>query len=439
MREAPGRRRWRIAWLLGFGVMVNYVDRVNLSVSQAALYRDFGISVITFGYLSSAYNWTYALLQLPVGVWLDRFGVRRVGRLSILIWSVASFAAAMSQGVRGFFGARLLLGVGEAPTFPSNAKAIAAWFPERERGLATATFDAAAKLAPALGVPLLGLMIVHFGWRLSFAATGVLSLGYFATFFAVYRDPADDPGLSAEERAHIDKGRAEIAEEERRTAETGPSLWELLRTKKVLGMALGMGAYNYSFYLVLAWLPSYMAAMHHKGVVESAMYTAIPWIFATAVELLIGGWLVDSLIRRGHDPDHVRRWVLLGGTACGLGLLGAGSGNGTAVAIASISIAMGGLATASPVLWSVPGLIVGRRSVGRVGGIANFWGQVSAITAPIVTGYTIARTHAFTLAFGIAGAYLLLGIAAYVFLLGRIEREGETEEGPPSSSAVPPL
>jgi len=415
--RVPGRR-WRIAWLLGLGVMVNYVDRVNLSVSQSALHADFGISVITFGYLSSAYNWTYALLQLPVGVWIDRLGVRRVGRVSILIWSVASFAAALTQGVRGFFGARLLLGVGEAPTFPSNAKAIASWFPERERGLPTAIFDAAAKFAPAIGVPLLGVLMVHFGWRLSFATTGVLSLLYFAGFYLVYRDPGEDAGLSAEEREYIGRGRAaEIASR-------GASLWELLRTKKVVGMALGMGAYNYSFYLLLAWLPSFFSSMPHVDLIHSALYTAIPWIFATTVDVLIGGLLVDGLIRRGRDADHVRRWVLVGGTVCGLGLLGAGAGSGMGAAIFWISLSLGGLATASPVLWSVPGLIVRGESVGRVGGIANFWGPVSAICAPIITGYTVARTHAFTLAFEVAGLYLVVGILAYVFLLGKLERVG---------------
>src|SRR6201996_4809161 len=110
------RRRLRIAFLLGIGVVVNYFDRVNLSVAHAALITTFAISNITFGYLSAAYNWTYALCQLPVGVVLDRFGVRRVGRVSSLIWSVASFAAAVTPNLTGFFGARLLLGVGEAPT-----------------------------------------------------------------------------------------------------------------------------------------------------------------------------------------------------------------------------------------------------------------------------------------------------------------------------------
>lgn len=185
------RRRWRIAWLLGLGVLVNYFDRVNLSVSYAALTTTFGISAVTFGYLSGAYNWTYAICQLPIGVILDRFGIRRVGRLSIFLWSIASFAAALTPSIGGFFGARLLLGVGEASTFPANAKAIGYWFPPEERSFATSVFDAAAKFASAIGVPLIGMLLLRVGWRLSFAATGVISLLYFFIFWHIYRDPGD--------------------------------------------------------------------------------------------------------------------------------------------------------------------------------------------------------------------------------------------------------
>jgi len=98
------RRRWAITCLLGFGVLVNYFDRVNLSVSKEALDAAFGISAVTFGYLSSAYNWTYAALQLPSGLLLDKFGVRRVGCISTILWGVASFGAAVSTGVGGFLG-----------------------------------------------------------------------------------------------------------------------------------------------------------------------------------------------------------------------------------------------------------------------------------------------------------------------------------------------
>src|ERR1700704_5568494 len=194
------RRRWSIALLLGFGVLVNYFDRVNLSVSRDALQASFGVSAVMFGYLSSAYNWPYALLQLPSGLLLDRFGVRRVGIISTMVWSVASFAAAISTGLGGLFGARFLLGIGEAPTFPANAKATGYWFPKDERSLATAVFDSAAKFASAIGIPLLGLLLVYFGWRWNFAATGFISLLYFALFYAFYRNPSEDQSLTTAER-----------------------------------------------------------------------------------------------------------------------------------------------------------------------------------------------------------------------------------------------
>src|SRR6202789_3688173 len=200
------RRRWRIAWLLGLGVLVNYFDRVNLSVSQAALFTTFGISSVTFGYLSGAYNFTYALCQLPIGVILDKFGIRRVGIVSTFLWSVASFAAAISPSVGGLFGARFLLGVGEAPTFPANAKAIGRWFPPKERSFATSIFDAAAKFAPGIGIPLIGMMLIRIGWRWSFAITGMVSILYLLLFNRIYRDPQDDPKLTAEESRYIEEG-----------------------------------------------------------------------------------------------------------------------------------------------------------------------------------------------------------------------------------------
>ena len=197
------RRSWQIAWLLGLGVLVNYFDRVNLSVSHESLIAAFGISNIAFGYLSGAYNWTYALCQLPIGVLLDKFGVRRVGRVSTFLWSIASFAASISPGIPSLFGARFLLGIGEAPTFPSNAKAVGLWFPPKARGFATAVFDSAAKFSSAIGVPLLGLVLLRIGWRLSFALTGVISLLYFFLFWQVYSDPDEDDSLSDADRQSI--------------------------------------------------------------------------------------------------------------------------------------------------------------------------------------------------------------------------------------------
>ena len=417
-RSAP-RRRWGIALLLGLGVLVNYFDRVNLSVSQDALHNAFGISTVTFGYLLSAYSWTYAAFQLPSGLILDRFGVKLVGRIGTLLWSVASFAAALSTGLAGFLSARLLLGVGEAPTFPANAKAVGYWFPTAERSLATAIFDSAAKLAPALGIPAIGLLLLRFGWRWSFAATGLVSLLYCVLFTLLYKNPSEDRWLSSPERDLILQGGAQP--EDRVRAAKGAPLGYLLRQRKVWGLVLGFASYNYTFYLLLTWLPSYLSSTHHIDLRHSVFYTSVPWLFATVTDIVMGGWLVDKLVQRGRDASIVRQTILIGGTTLGLAVIGAAYAQTTASAIAWISLAIGGLSAASPVGWSIPSLIAPRESVGTLGGILNFGNQLSAIAAPIATGYIAQSTHSFFWAFGAAAAFLVVGISGYGFLLGRIE------------------
>ncbi|WP_348266652.1 MFS transporter [Edaphobacter paludis] len=413
------RRRWRIAWLLGIGVLVNYFDRVNLSVSHEALITSFGISAVTFGYLSGAYNWTYAMFQLPIGVLLDKFGIRRVGLIGTFLWGIASFGAAITPNLGGFFAARLLLGVGEAPTFPSNAKAIGYWFPARERSTATAIFDSAAKFSSAIGVPIIGILLLKVGWRWSFAITGFVSLIYFLFFWKIYRDPKDDPKLSDVERKHIaDDADPEMVDD----GYSGHvSLGFLLRQRKMLAMVLGFGSYNYVFYLLLTWLPSYLSSALHIDLLHSFLYTGVPWLVATAADLIVGGWLVDALLRRGWNANLVRKGVLIGGTVLGLGIIGAAHAHSAARALIWISISIGGLSAAAPVGWSIPSLIAPRHSVGKVGGIMNFSNQISGIAAPIITGYVVAATRSFAWAFGVSAVYLLIGVAAYIFMLGKIE------------------
>jgi MFS family permease len=423
------RRRWRIAWLLGIGVLVNFFDRVNLSVSHDSLIAAFGISDVAFGYLSSSYNWTYALCQLPIGVVLDKLGVRRVGRIGTFIWSAASFAASAAPNLNAFFGARLLLGVGESPTFPANSKAIGLWFPERERSFATSLNDSAAKFASAIGVPIIGIVLIHSGWRWSFAFTGAISFAYFLLFWRVYRDPDEDPELTEIERNYIEGRPVEDLAASLAAPDLGPDLNEdrqtplgqLLSQRKVLGLALGFGAYNYVFFLLLYWLPAYLSSALHIDLLHSFLYTSVPWLLATATDLAIGGLLVDFLVQRGFSQSAVRRTVLIGGTAFGLGILGAVHAHSALQALIWITVSLSGLAAAAPVAWSLPSFIAHRPDVGKVGGIINFCGQVSGIAASILTGYLITARHSYSSAFAVAAGYLAIGIAAYIFLLGTIE------------------
>ena len=412
--------------LLGFGILVNYFDRVNLSVSRDALHDAFGISTVMFGYLLSAYNWPYMLLQLPSGLLLDRFGVRRVGIVSTIVWSAASFCAAIATGIGGLFGSRFLLGIGEAPTFPGNSKAVGYWFPKNERSLATASFDSMAKFSSAIGVPILGMVLLHFGWRWNFGVTGIISLIYFALFCAYYRNPSQDARLSDVEREHIRSGGAQPEDAARAAA--GAPLWYLLQQPKVIGLALGYGSYNYVFYLLLTWLPSYLSAAHHLDLAHSVFYTSVPWLCATVAELIVGGWMVDFLIQRGWNAVRVRQTVLVGGTSLGLGIFGVAYATSTQAAVVWITISITGLSVAAPVGWSMPSLIAPRESVGTVGGIMNLSNQIAGIAAPIATGYIAAATKSFSLAFIAAAAFLLIGIAGYVFLLGNMAPIPEPDE-----------
>jgi sugar phosphate permease len=412
-------RRWRVAVLLGIGVLVNFFDRVNLSVAITPMKDEFGLGTIALGYLLSAYSWTYVMLQLPSGPVLDRFGVKPVIRISAFLWSIASFATGLARGFVGIIAARLLLGIAEAPTFPGNAKAIGVWFPRSERGLSTAIFDSSAKFASAIGIPLVAVIVHYWGWRMSFIATGALSLIYFALFWGIYSDPSDDPLLSPAEREYIAAGGAQgqSAVDPSRTA----SLWFLLRRKKVWGLALGMAAYNYNFYLFLTWLPGYLNTALHLDILRSGFFTAIPWVAATLSDLIVGGWLVDFLIRRGHDSTRVRQTILVVGLVLGLAVAGAIRSNDPHMAIFWISIALCGLAASAPVGWSIPALIAPPGSAARVAGIMNFVANLPAILAPIITGYLVGNSQSFRRPFLVAAAVLVAGILSYIFLLGKIE------------------
>ncbi len=413
------RRRWGIGALLGAGVLINYIDRIGLSVAAPQIQDMFALSPVQMGLLFSAFAWSYSLLQIPVGMVMDRFGPTRVGRWGAFLWGLAAVITALSSGFAGIFAARILLGIAEAPAFPVSSKATGYWFPRHERGMATAIFDAAAKFSNVIGVPLVAVTVVAFGWRWGFGLTAVLSFSYFVAFYCFYRDPSADTRLSSEELHYIQSGGA---------APEGPSeagamnmLGYLLSKSKVWGLTIGFAAYGYTFYLFLTWLPGYLVQTMHMSILKSAGFAAIPWAFATLTDLFVGGWLIDHLISRGKDESLVRKTVLVCGMLMGLAVFGATQTTDPAWAIFWISIALGGLASAAPVGWSLPSLIAPKGGAGTIGGIMNFANNLMGAAAPIVTGMIVGATNSFSNAFAVAGVILVIGIIAFVFVLGKIE------------------
>ena len=411
--------RWRIGTLIGAGVLINYFDRVSLSVAAPQLQSSFGLSASDIGLLFSAFFWGYAVLQIPAGLMLDRYGVTRVGRWSALLWGVSSLITACAGGFAGLFAARLLLGIAEAPSFPANSKATGYWFPIKERATSTALFDAAAKFSNVIGVPLVAVTVTHAGWRWGFGLVSALSFLYFGVFYVLYRDPSRHPRLTPLEYQYIASNGA--APEGSQGAGTLSMLALLLRSKKLWGVCIGFAAYGYCFYFFLTWLPGYLVQTMHMSILRSAGLAAIPWACATVSDLLFGGWLIDYLIARGHDATRVRKSVLLFGMTCGLAIFGATTTTSPAVAVFWISIALSGLAAAAPVWWSLPTLIAPSAGVGTMAGIMNFANNIMGAVAPVATGFIVGYTHSFADAFFLAGGVLLFGMAVFVLLVGRLE------------------
>jgi MFS transporter, ACS family, D-galactonate transporter len=286
MQRRIGHVRWGIAGLLGTGIVINYLDRINISVATKPFEQEFHLSAGEMGIINSSYLWSYVLLQLPVGALLDRFGVKWLVRIGTFVWAVASYMTAIVSGLGLVLLSRILLGAAEAPNFPGAAKATGYWFPTRERGLATSAFDAAAKFSNVIGIPLVALAVTLWGWRAGFYMTGTLSLLYCAFFWIAYHDPSKSKRLTSEERTYIVEGGAQ--REGENTGNPLANLGFLLRQRKVWALTLGFMAYGYVFYLFLSWIPGYLQTGLHMTVLSSGFYTIIPWVVATiSIEMLL--------------------------------------------------------------------------------------------------------------------------------------------------------
>lgn len=434
MKNKVGNVRWLIVALIGIGGIVNIFDRTNMSVATSSIMNDYGISKGQMGIILSTFAWSYAAMQIPIGLLLDKIGVKWIMRVATVIWSIACFMTAIASGLGLIILSRLILGVGESPMFPSASKATGYWFPIKERSLASSLFDASVRFSNVIGVPIVAWAVTQWGWRGGFYLTSILSLIYAIFYWIFYRDPKESKLVSKEEYQYIIEGGAQVVEQ----ASGGvlKNLGFFFRQRKIWGLALGYASYSYSYFLFITWLPGYLETQMHMSILKSGLYTTIPWIFATITEFCIAGWLVDHLVSKGYDGTKVRKILLVAGMMVGLSVVGAALTNNPVIAITFITLSLGGLSFSAGVAWSIPSLIAPKGTVGMVSSIMNFCGNLIGIFAPIITGYIAGSTGSFGMGFLIAGIVLVLGILFYTLLLGNIEqiKNPFTDEGEKVSS-----
>ncbi|MDR4947886.1 MFS transporter [Neobacillus cucumis] len=413
------KHRWSIVFLIAVGVIVNYFDRTNMSIAMPLMQKEFHLSPGQVGIFLSAFAWSYAILQLPVGPLLDKIGVKWVTRVATMIWTLACLLTAVANGWGLIILSRVLLGVGEAPYFPAAAKAVGQWVPRSERSKAIASYDAMSKLSNAIGAPIIALIVTEWGWRGGFMATAILSFLYALVYFVWYREPHEDKRLTKEEYTYIIEGGSQSSEEA--SGNAMQNIRYLLSKRKVWAVFIGFAAYGYSWFLFLTWLPGYLATEMHMSILKSGWYSAIPWIVGTLTEIVIGGWLVDRLIEKGYNRTRVSKTFLVIGLLFGLSIIGAAFTHSANVAVFFISLALGGLVVTSAVAYSIPTFIAPKGTTGTLTGILTFGNNAMAIVAPITTGFIVQATGSFMYAFLLAAVILVIGIISYTFLLTDLE------------------
>ena len=410
-RAGMTRREWIVVGLLVFSVLVNYVDRGNLSLAMPLLERDFAFSSLRAAELLSAFFWTYSIVQL-VGIagWLtDRYSAGWVLMGGYLLWSLAMACLGLAPSYVALFALQLVLGMGESVAYPCYSRIFAA-MPQEHRGRANAFIDAGTKIGPAGGAFVGGLILVHYGWRTLFLAFGIGALVWIVPwYFALPR------GEAAESQSAVER------EQEISAPGSGPSILKMVRLRCAWGVLIGHFCGNYFYYLVLGWLPIYLVQEEHLSIRDMSRLSAAVFLLI-ACSTVTAGWISDRLIARGASPTAVRLSVVACGQvmASSLLLLTVVHGH-PLVALGLLAIACIGHGGYASNHWAIAQTLAGPRMAGRWSSLQNGFANLSGIVGLWLTGY-IRQTHGSSrLAFAITGAVALVGACSWVFLVRRVE------------------
>ena len=360
----------------------------------------------------------YAFAQLPTGLLVDRVGPRKLLGLGLSLWSLAQTLAGFVGSLSQLWWARLFLGIGEAPQFPSGARVVSDWFNVKDRGFPTGIFNSAASVGPALAPPILTALMLAFGWRIMFITMGVLGFITAAVWFAVYQDP--ERRATAEDRTYIRAGDTDQA-----AAVTLPQWVRLFRLRTTwgmvcgnLGMVCGNFCVGYLAWIYFAWLPGYLEIQHHVSIAKTGIYAAIPPLLGIFGSL-IGGYLSDRLAARGVTPLNSRKIPIVGGIlgTATCTILAAYSG-GLTSAMIFISAAVFFSTVTTGTVWALVTAAAPPNYVASIGTIQNF-GYLGGTCSPILTGLIVDRTGSFVMALVLGAAISLTGALIYLFAVTR--------------------
>lgn len=383
--------------------MINYMDRATLSIALPVLSADLGLSGTAKGVLTSAFFWSYALMQIPIGWCADRFDLRWLYAGMFAIWSFACGLTGFAGSLAMLIVLRIVLGFGESIYLPGGIKVVSLLFAPKDRGLPSGLFDSGTRTGLLIDGLVLPWLIVTYGWRHMFMLVGFSSLIWILPWLAVY-----PRNLQAQSSA----------------ASSPPMsfrrLAALLSNRNLRGICIGFFCFDYFWYLLLFWLTDFLVKAHHLPLRWAALYAALAYLLSGACEPL-GGWIADTLIQRGWDPTRTRKRIVAIGFLCGLMLIPAAMVKSTPLTVAlTFGAALVGLSTAN--LHVILQSCAPHHEVSVWTGVENFAGNLAGALAMLVMGKALDGTGSYLPGFAVGSIVLVLGSLSYLFVVGELKQ-----------------
>lgn len=400
--------------LLVICLIINSVDRGNLSIAAPLLKDELHLSPSQLGILFSAFFTTYTAMQFVIGWLVDRFEANRILAAGFLLWSLATVTTGLVRGFALLLSMRLILGIGESVALPSCSKILARHLPEHHRGFASGALMSALRCGNAVGTFGAGFLMAKFGWRPVFIGVGLVSLIWLPAWMRWM--PRDGP-----------TGNHPV--------EAGPGSAAILRQRSFWGTSAGHFSANYLFYFMITWLPTYLVLERHLSM---AMMTGVAGVYysADALSAVSSGWLQDFWIRRGYTPTLVRKSAMAIGFSLAAVAIAGCAVAGPHTYVPWLMAAGVGCGMTGPGLFTFPQTLAGTQAVGRWYGWQNGFANLAGVVGPSLTGFILQWTGNFRAPFAITAAICVAGGLAWVLIVGRVEPVTWTPAGKASVATV---
>lgn len=434
----PTRVRWWMLSLVMVVMAINYMDRGNLAVAAPVMQKELGIDAAMMGLLFSIFAWTYALMTPFAGAFVDRIGPRNMFSGALLGWSAFTCLIGTVSTLPAILACRMAVGVFEAPAIPTNFRCVSAWFPNKERAFAVGLYTSMQYVALGFLTPVLTWIVVTWGWREVFFVTGGIGIAFTLVWHAFYRDPRDSKVVNQQELDYISKGGGltESGSADTQTPFSWALIARLFRERQLLGMFIGQFAIMTTMFFFLTWFPTYLIKEKNLSIIQTGYYATIPFLVAIAGALLGGKWS-DWMIQRGNTLSFARKAPIIMGFFLTAAIFGANYTNDINMVIALMSVAFFGQALSSTVTGALMSDIAPKEAVGLAGGLLIFFAMLGSATSPLVVGFVVQYTGGFSGAMAYVAAISLIGMVAYLFVVGPVSRIVIADSLPAGSLATP--